>query len=134
MSEKVNTMEVSDNDETAEYIDEYIDSIVSSELDELANMSYDEKTFDEEMELIRREEEERRRREAEAREKKMQEELAAKRARYKELNDAIALQMQIIRENKGWFGAKANTRKMAQKQLESLQIQLVREFPFGLKE
>lgn len=88
----------------------------------------------EEEERKRREAEERRRKEAEERERKRQEELAAKRARYKELNDAIASQMQIIRENKGWFGAKANTRKMAQKQLESLQIQLVREFPFGLKE
>ena len=74
-------------------------------------------------EAVRQEEAERRRKAAE--------ELAARRARYDELSSAIVLQLQIISQNKGWFGAQAKTRKAAQKQLEILQVQLNNEFPDG---
>ena len=57
--------------------------------------------------------------------------LSARRARYAEIEQAIALQMQIINQNKGWFGAQAQARKAAQEQLANLQAQLAKEFPGG---
>lgn len=57
--------------------------------------------------------------------------LSARRARYAEIEQAIALQMQIINQNKGWFGAQAQARKAAQEQLDNLQAQLAKEFPGG---
>ena len=64
-------------------------------------------------------------------ERKHQEALAAQRARHDELSHEISLQMQLISQNKGWFGKQAQIRKEAQKRLEVLQKQLVREFPNG---
>lgn len=62
---------------------------------------------------------------------KRQQLLAARRNHYNEISQAISLQMQIIAQNKGWFGAQAKARKAAQEQLSVLQAQLAREFPNG---
>lgn len=64
-------------------------------------------------------------------ERKRQEALAAQRARHDELSHEISLQMQLISQNKGWFGKQAQIRKEAQNRLEVLQKQLAREFPNG---
>ena len=39
--------------------------------------------------------------------------------------------MQIIKENKGWFGAAAKARKAAQVRLEALQARMAKDFPAG---
>ena len=85
-----------------------------------------------EAERKRKEEEaERKRKAVEEAERQRQAELVAKRTRYDEISNAINLQMQIIAQNKGWFGAQAKARKAAQEQLTTLQAQLAKEFPNG---
>ena len=88
--------------------------------------------MEEEAERKRKEEEaERKRKAVEEAERQRQAELVAKRARYDEISNAINLQMQIIAQNKGWFGAQAKARKAAQEHLATLQAQLAKEFPKG---
>ena len=90
------------------------------------------KRMEEEAERKRKEEEaERKRKAVEEAERQRQAELVAKRARYDEISNAINLQMQIIAQNKGWFGAQAKARKAAQEHLATLQAQLAKEFPKG---
>ena len=80
----------------------------------------------------RKQQMEKKRREEEMRaEQERQRILSARRVRYAEIEQAIALQMQIINQNKGWFGAQAQARKAAQEQLAHLQGQLAKEFPQG---
>lgn len=84
------------------------------------------------MAQAQKEEAERRHREEERRlEKLHQQQLAAQRRRYAEIMEAISCQMQIISQNKGWFGTQAQLRKAAQEQLKCLQEQLTKEFPDG---
>lgn len=77
------------------------------------------------------EEAERRRQAAEKAELQRQAELAARRARFDEISSAITAQMQIVAQNKGWFGSQAKARKAAKEQVDILQQQLAREFPNG---
>lgn len=107
----------------------------------------------EEAEQIRREEA-RRRREAEAAERRRVEEqrmreaqqrsqeperdthernseLTVRRNRYDDLTASIEVQEQIIAANKGWFGARAQTRKGAQQKLDALLQKRKKEFPHG---
>ena len=77
------------------------------------------------------EEAERKRKDAEVAEKKRQDELVAKRIRYDEIFREISVQMQLIAQNKGWFGKQAQIRKEAQNRLGVLQAQLTQEFPNG---
>lgn len=77
------------------------------------------------------EEAERRRQAAEKADLQRQAELAARRSRFDEISSAITAQMQIVAQNKGWFGAQAKARKAAKEQVDILQQQLEREFPNG---
>lgn len=80
----------------------------------------------------RKQQVEKKRREEEMKaEQERQRILAAQRARYTEIEQAISLQLKIIGQNKGWFGEQARARKAAQEQLAHLQGQLAKEFPQG---